>query len=85
MTVRKTNFIGMMCVERHNVAGGASQLSFDKGVRVVFDHVLQPGELLILDDRTYWHYATPIQPIDTNTQSFRDIFIISMPKVIKAR
>ncbi|MEO1259531.1 MAG: 2OG-Fe dioxygenase family protein [Bacteroidota bacterium] len=74
-----TNFIGMMCVDRHNVSGGASQLSFDKGVRVVFDHILQPGELLMLDDRTYWHYATPIQPVDPMAKSYRDIFIICAP------
>ncbi len=74
-----TDYIGIMCVNRHNIAGGRSQLSFDKGETKVLDHELQPGELLILDDRTYWHYATAVQPIDPTKEAYRDIFIITSP------
>ena len=74
-----TTYIGMFCVQRENVAGGSSQLSFDKGENKVFDHILQPGELLILDDRTYWHYATAIQPILEEQKAYRDIIILCTP------
>ncbi len=74
-----TTYIGMMCINRHNVSGGVSQLAFEKGKNVVLNHELQPGELLILDDRTYWHYATPIQPIDEMKAAYRDILILCTP------
>ena len=74
-----TNYIGMMCVARQNIAGGRSQLSFDQGKNKVMDHELQPGELLILDDRRYWHYATPVKPVDPSKEAYRDIFIITAP------
>ncbi len=72
-------FIAIFCVGRHNVNGGETQISYDKGDNIVHRQTLAPGEILIMDDTEYFHYATPIECIDDQQDGFRDIFLFSTP------
>lgn len=72
-------FVAIFMVARHNISGGYSQILVDEGKTVVFEHLLQPGEMLIVDDVNFYHYGSPIECVDDDLPGFRDIFIFSSP------
>jgi hypothetical protein len=72
------DYVGMLCVSRDNIAGGASQVLADR-TTVLFEKTLQPGEMLLMDDQAYFHHATPTLCVDQARHGYRDILIFSTP------
>lgn len=72
------DYVAMLCVSRDNIAGGVSQVLADR-TTVLFERTLQPGEMLLLDDRAYFHHATPTFCVDQARHGYRDILIFSTP------
>lgn len=71
---------GLLCIDRHNITGGYSQLKLSKDAKeFALDAVLEPKQLLLFDDRYYWHYATPIVPVDKKKDACRDVVLMSTP------
>jgi hypothetical protein len=71
--------LGILLVNRVNVSGGISMLSFDGGKTLAFAQLLEPGDLLLVDDTVMWHNTTPIEQMRSDLPGFRDIVIITSP------
>ena len=39
--------------------------------------VMQPGEMVIINDKTLWHSAKPIRTIDIEHNGYMDAFILT--------
>jgi hypothetical protein len=70
--------LALLCVNRANIKGGIS-LIYDKNRTVTFAGILEPGEMLLIDDAKIWHDASPIQRLDPSCPGHRDILIITSP------
>lgn len=52
----------------------------DLGGRQVFEKVLEPGDLVLVNDRRYLHYTSPIVPTDRAARGTRDVILLSLPE-----
>lgn len=76
-----TDFIGIFSVNRENIQGGETHLYIDKKEKPVFNKILHPGELLLVNDREFFHFTTPIKPI-SDAQGARDVFVLTCPSLL---
>lgn len=73
-----TDFIGIFSVDRENIQGGETHLYTSKKEKSVFSKVINPGELLLVNDHDFFHFTTPIKP-QTDAQGSRDVFVLACP------
>ena len=76
-----TNFIGIFSVDRENVLGGETHLYTDRKEKPVFSKILNPGELLLVNDHEFLHFTTPIQPT-SDREGTRDVFVLTSPSLL---
>lgn len=76
-----TDFIGIFSVDRDNIQGGETHLYSAKKEKPVFNKILHPGELLLVNDHDFFHFTTPIKP-QTDAQGIRDVFVLSSPSLL---
>ena len=76
-----TDFIGIFSVERNNIQGGETHLYAAKKETPVFNKVLQPGELLLVNDHEFFHFTTPIKP-QVENEGMRDVFVLTSPSLL---
>ncbi|MEH2450356.1 2OG-Fe dioxygenase family protein [Nostoc sp.] len=76
-----TDFIGIFSVDRDNIEGGETHLYTAKKEKPVFSKVLNPGELLLVNDHDFFHFANPIKP-QTNAQGSWDVFVLTSPSLL---
>ncbi len=76
-----TDFIGIFSVDRDNIQGGETHLYTAKKEKPVFSKVLNPGELLLINDRDFFHFANPIKP-QTDAQGSFDVFVLTCPSLL---
>jgi hypothetical protein len=72
------DLVGIICINREGIEGGETYLYKDKNSSPVFQKILNPGELLIFNDRQFFHYTSPIKPT-TDRQGIRDVFVLTSP------
>jgi len=75
------DFIAIFCVSQYNIVGSQTQL-LNSDDKIVFQRVLSPGEMLLIDDRQLLHYTSPISVKEPQLSDFgfRDVLIISSAK-----
>ncbi|QSJ19008.1 2OG-Fe dioxygenase family protein [Nostoc sp. UHCC 0702] len=76
-----TDFIGIFSVTRENIQGGETHLYTGKKEKPVFSKILNPGELLLVNDHDFFHFTTPIKP-QTDDQGIRDVFVLTSPSLL---
>ncbi|MCW5316258.1 hypothetical protein GTQ43_21295 [Nostoc sp. KVJ3] len=76
-----TDFIGIFSVDRDNIKGGETHLYTAKKEKPVFSKVLNPGELLLVNDHEFFHFANPIKPL-TDAQGSFDVFVLTSPSLL---
>ncbi|MEA5616702.1 2OG-Fe dioxygenase family protein [Cronbergia sp. UHCC 0137] len=76
-----TDFIGIFSVARDNIQGGETHLYAAKKEKPVFNKILQPGELVIVNDHEFFHFTTPIKP-QVPDLGTRDVFVLTSPSLI---
>ncbi|MBU7582331.1 MAG: 2OG-Fe dioxygenase family protein [Nostoc sp. TH1S01] len=76
-----TDFIGIFSVARENIQGGETHLYTAKKEKPVFSKVLNPGELLLVNDHEFFHFTTPIKP-QTHGLGIRDVFVLTSPSLL---
>lgn len=76
-----TDFIGIFSVDRDNIQGGETHLYTAKKEKPVFSKILNPGELLLVNDHEFFHFTTPIKPL-TDGQGTRDVFVLTSPSLL---
>lgn len=72
--VDKCETIGVICVDRENVAGGVSQFKNDVEC---FQTELAPGFLVVFKDKAVMHRVTEIESCDGINPGFRDVILIA--------
>ena len=77
-----TDLIGIFAVNRDNVQGGETHLYKSRKTSPVFNQVLNSGELLLVNDREYFHFTTPIKPLDAEREGTRDVFVLTCPSLL---
>ncbi|MEH2054941.1 MAG: 2OG-Fe dioxygenase family protein [Nostoc sp.] len=75
------DFIGIFSVDRENIQGGETHLYTAKKEKPVFSKILNPGEILLVNDRDFFHFTTPIKP-QTDAQGSRDVFVLASPSLL---
>ena len=76
-----TDFIGIFSVDRDNIQGGETHLYTAKREKPVFSKVLNPGELLLVNDHEFFHFANPIKP-QTDAEGSFDVFVLTSPSLL---
>jgi hypothetical protein len=76
-----TDFIGIFSVDRDNIQGGETHLYTAKKEKPVFSKILNPGELLLVNDHDFFHFTTPIKP-QIDAQGSRDVFVLTSPSLL---
>ncbi len=76
-----SDFIGIFSAGRHNIKGGATHLYAAKKEKPVFNKVLQPGEIILVNEHQFFHFTTPIKPQNPGLGT-RDVFVINYPSLI---
>ena len=69
-------YVGIYCVERTNILGGATSLYKDKNSQPFVNITLNPNEFFIFNDKEYFHFTSAIQP-EISAQGYRDVFIFT--------
>ncbi|MBE9179578.1 2OG-Fe dioxygenase family protein [Oculatella sp. LEGE 06141] len=72
------DLVGIVCVNRDNIDGGETHLYQASDRSLVFAKVLNPGELLLVNDRQFFHFTTPIQARSPQ-EGVRDVFVFTCP------
>lgn len=70
------DFIGIFCVSRDNINGGETALYEARNTEPIYRRVLEPGELLVIDDRLLLHYTSPIEASE-HAGGARNVFILA--------
>lgn len=70
------NIIGMCCINRENINGGISKI-YDNNKNIVYQHQLQSGEFLIVNDNIMYHDVSLISLDDIRKIGYRDIFVFT--------
>ncbi len=70
------DFVGIFCIKRKAITGGETHLYRAKDQPPIFDKVLQPGEFVMVNDRTLYHYASAVAPVG-DEEGERDVFVIT--------
>jgi hypothetical protein len=76
-----TDFIGIFAAGRDNIQGGETHLYTAKKEKPVFNKVLKPGEIILVNDHEFFHFTTPIKPENPGVGT-RDVFVITSPSLI---
>lgn len=76
-----TDFIGIFAVDRTNIVGGETHLYLEKRQKPVFKKVLNPGDLLLVNDHEFLHFTTPIKP-EMAAGGTRDVFVLTSPSLL---
>lgn len=76
-----TDFIGIFSVDRENIQGGETHLYTARKEKPVFSKILNPGELLLVNDHEFLHFTTPIQPT-SDRKGTRDVFVLTSPSLL---
>ncbi|EKU99214.1 hypothetical protein Lepto7375DRAFT_1232 [Leptolyngbya sp. PCC 7375] len=73
------DLVGILCIARQGVSGAETQLSVVKGADPMLRKVLNPGEFLVFNDHQFFHYTTPIVPVEDS--GYRDVFVFTCPDI----
>ncbi|MDC9616078.1 2OG-Fe dioxygenase family protein [Xenorhabdus khoisanae] len=74
------DYVAIHCVSLNNVNGAISLVRPLVDKNNLKEHILMPGQIMVLDDREVEHYITPITP-KLPGSAYRDIFVITFSKI----
>ena len=70
------DYVGIFCIKRDGISGGETHLYRARDQPPIFDKVLVPGEFVMVNDRTLFHYASPVAPTGEG-DGVRDVFVLT--------
>lgn len=71
------DFIVTMMIKRHNVAGGETSITDSNGRLLCRYTLMQPQDLILIDDTMTMHSVTPVRPLEPGELAFRDVLVIA--------
>ena len=79
------DYVGVLCVGRRNVSGATSYVrKSELPNKIVFEGLLEPGDLILMDDEAMQHYTSAITPALPG-EAARDIFVLTINVLPAAR
>lgn len=69
--------VSSLLIRRRNALGGQSVVCDPDGRRLLATTLVEPGTLLVGDDRRIVHGVSPIRPIDDSGPAQRDVLVIT--------
>jgi hypothetical protein len=75
------DYIVTMMVDRHNVEGGESTFTDEKGIPKASVTLNRPMNFAIANDTRMLHSVTPVTPSDVHREAHRDVLVIAFTKV----
>ena len=74
--------VGLVCIDRHNIIGGVDMFKpVDK--KRAFRFMVDPGHLLVYNDRRFRHRITNIMPYDLDiAYGWRDTITLTFPECL---
>lgn len=72
------DLIAICCIARHNVLGAETQLYQHPDEKPVYNCTMQPGDIIYCNDRTLYHYTSPIEAGNKDLAGYRDMFVITV-------
>ena len=74
------DFVIVVMIKRVNIDSGATTI-FDLDHRLLGEFTLRETfDMVLVNDRQVYHGVTPISPLDTGSEAFRDVFVITFKK-----
>ena len=70
------DFVGIFVIQRRDITGAETHLYRAKDQPPVFNKVLQPGEFVMVNDRTHYHYTNAVAPTGDG-EGVRDVFVFT--------
>ena len=70
------DFVGIFVIQRRDITGAETHLYRAKDQPPVFNKVLQPGEFVMVNDRTHYHYTNAVAPAGDG-EGVRDVFVFT--------
>jgi hypothetical protein len=72
------DIVGIFCVNRRNIDGAVTSLFRSKTGPPIFTKILNPGELLVFNDKQFFHFTSSLT---TNSidPGIRDVFVLTCP------
>ncbi|OUY08441.1 2OG-Fe dioxygenase family protein [Acinetobacter populi] len=74
------DYIAIHCAQLNNVNGAISLVRSLDNKEKLYEHILLPSQIMVLNDNKVEHYITPITPKIPNKKAYRDIFVITFNK-----
>lgn len=71
------DYMAILCVAREGIVGGETQLVRELGGEVALRRTLQVGEMLLVDDRAWYHYTSSIHAAPGCAEGYRDVLLLS--------
>jgi hypothetical protein len=72
------DMISIFSVNRERIEGGETHLYKSKNDKPVFNKILNPGEMLVLSDKEFFHFTSAINAM-TSEGGVRDVFVLTCP------
>lgn len=72
------DLVGIFCVTRRNIAGGLTSLYQTQEAAPIFTKILNPGELLVFNDKQFFHFTSKINAMGAEP-GIRDVFVLTCP------
>jgi hypothetical protein len=76
---RSGQFVGIWVIDKFGEGAETFLYDYFTPGRLVFEHVLQPGDLIIFNDELFLHGATPLKPVNGHAQRDAVNFTIHFP------
>jgi hypothetical protein len=71
--------LGVLCVARHNVAGGVNEFRARRTEAAAWACQLPVGAMVLFEDEAVEHRVTSIRPLDAVARGYRDVLLLSHP------
>lgn len=72
------DLVGIFCVARKNMTGGLTSLYKSKEEAPIFTKILNPGELLVFNDKQFFHFTSILNALAAEL-GVRDVFVLTCP------
>lgn len=75
------DYVVSMLVKRANVVGGESSATDAQRALLTSVTLVDPMQLLILNDPRTLHAVTPLRPVDPRADAYRDVLVIAFTRI----
>ncbi len=73
------DYVSIICVSASNICGGVSRIREElDSANAYFTKIMLPSEIIILNDKRFYHCTDPIKILDKGKIGYRDILVMTI-------